>query len=152
MRLLYQSRVYYPHYERWKLCLSLITLASIHIWTIRIRALRCAARSLSDASVRVVRALEDAGLEAWFVGGWVRDALLGAPSHDVDLCCSGTWQQSEDALLSAGVDVVRSGIRFGGITAIADGERIEVTAYRKDGFYTDGRRSGRCRYGVFNPG
>lgn len=93
----------------------------------------------SDASVRVVRALEDAGLEAWFVGGWVRDALLGAPSHDVDLCCSGTWQQSEDALLSAGVDVVRSGIRFGGITAIADGERIEVTAYRKDGFYTDGR-------------
>ena len=68
--------------------------------------------SPSDASVRVVRALEDAGLEAWFVGGWVRDALLGAPSHDVDLCCSGTWQQSEDALLSAGVDVVRSGIRL----------------------------------------
>ncbi len=93
----------------------------------------------SDASLRVLQALERAGLEAWYVGGWVRDALLGAPSHDVDMCCSGSWQESERALLDAGIDVVRSGIKFGGITAIADGERIEVTAYRKDGFYTDGR-------------
>ena len=87
----------------------------------------------SDASLRVLQALERAGLEAWYVGGWVRDALLGAPSHDVDMCCSGSWQESERALLDAGIDVVRSGIKFGGITAIADGERIEVTAYRKDG-------------------
>ena len=40
----------------------------------------------SDASLRVLRALEAAGLEAWYVGGWVRDALMGCPSHDVDMC------------------------------------------------------------------
>ncbi len=40
----------------------------------------------TDASLRVLRALEGAGLEAWFVGGWVRDALMGRPSHDVDMC------------------------------------------------------------------
>ncbi len=40
----------------------------------------------SDASLRVLRALEAAGLEAWYVGGWVRDALMGYPSHDVDMC------------------------------------------------------------------
>lgn len=91
------------------------------------------------ASIRVVHALEAAGLESWYVGGWVRDALMRKPSHDVDLCCSGTWQQNEEALAASGIEVVRSGIRFGGITAIVDGERIEVTSYRKDGFYTDGR-------------
>lgn len=93
----------------------------------------------SDAAAKVVSVLEESGLEAWYVGGWVRDALMRKPSHDIDLCCSGTWQQSEEALRCAGIDVVRSGIRFGGITAVIDGERIEVTAYRKDGFYSDGR-------------
>ena len=93
----------------------------------------------SDASLRVLRAFEAAGLEAWYVGGWVRDALMGYPSHDVDMCCSGLWQESKAALEAAGIAVVESGIKFGGITAISDGERIEVTTYRLDGFYTDGR-------------
>ncbi|MFR2032388.1 MAG: CCA tRNA nucleotidyltransferase, partial [Collinsella sp.] len=88
---------------------------------------------------RVLHALEAAGLEAWYVGGWVRDALMGYPSHDVDMCCSGLWQESKAALEAAGIAVVESGIKFGGITAISDGERIEVTTYRLDGFYTDGR-------------
>ena len=94
---------------------------------------------LSRAGCRVLRVLEGAGLEAWVVGGWVRDALRGAAGHDVDLCCSGSWQQSEAALEAAGIQVVESGIKFGGITAVVDGERIEVTTYRVDGFYTDGR-------------
>ena len=93
----------------------------------------------SEASLSILRALEDAGLEAWYVGGWVRDALMGRPSHDVDMCCSGLWQESKAALEAAGIAVVESGIKFGGITAICEGERIEVTTYRLDGFYTDGR-------------
>lgn len=94
---------------------------------------------LSAAALRVLQALEAAGLEAWVVGGWVRDALMGSPVHDVDMCCSGTWQQSAAALKAAGIGVVESGIKFGGITAVSAGERIEVTTYRLDGFYTDGR-------------
>ena len=90
-------------------------------------------------SLSVLQALEHAGLEAWFVGGWVRDALMGRPSHDVDMCCSGSWRESEEALRSAGISVIESGIKFGGITAVDDGNRIEVTSYRSDGFYTDGR-------------
>lgn len=93
----------------------------------------------SAPSLRVLRALEAAGLEAWYVGGWVRDALLGRPSHDVDMCCSGLWQESKAALEAAGIAVVESGIKFGGITAICEGEGVEVTTYRLDGFYTDGR-------------
>lgn len=94
---------------------------------------------LSERAERVLRVLEGAGLEAWVVGGWVRDALMGIDGHDVDICCAGTWQDNEAALEAAGIGVVESGIRFGGITAVVDGERIEVTTYRMDGFYTDGR-------------
>ena len=91
------------------------------------------------ASLAVLRALEAAGLEAWIVGGWVRDALMGGSGHDIDICCSGSWQENEAALRAAGIAVVESGIKFGGITAVVAGERIEITAYRLDGFYTDGR-------------
>ena len=91
------------------------------------------------ASFAVLHALEAAGLEAWLVGGWVRDALMGQPGHDIDICCSGSWEENEAALRAAGIAVVESGVKFGGITAVVDGERIEVTAYRLDGFYTDGR-------------
>ena len=93
----------------------------------------------SAPSLRVLRALESAGLEAWYVGGWVRDALMGRPSHDVDMCCSGTWRENAAALERAGIGVVESGIKFGGITAVCEGERVEVTTWRSDGFYTDGR-------------
>ena len=99
----------------------------------------------SDASLRVLRALEAAGLEAWYVGGWVRDALMGRPSHDVDMCCSGLWQESKAALEAADIAVVESGIKFGGITAISDGERIEVTTYRLDGFLHRWAPSSECR-------
>ncbi len=93
----------------------------------------------SAAASRVLAVLEHAGLEAWIVGGWVRDALMGVASHDVDMCCSGTWEENASALRAAGIAVVESGTKFGGITAVVDDERIEVTAYRLDGFYTDGR-------------
>lgn len=93
----------------------------------------------SRASLTVLQALEAAGLEAWFVGGWVRDALMGSHPHDVDMCCSGTWEQSAAALRARGIAVIESGVKFGGVTAVCSGERIEVTAYRVDGSYGDGR-------------
>lgn len=93
----------------------------------------------SVASLTVLSALEGAGLEAWIVGGWVRDALMGASGHDIDICCSGSWGENAAALRARDIAVIESGIKFGGITAVVGGERIEVTAYRLDGFYTDGR-------------
>lgn len=91
------------------------------------------------AALKVLGALEDAGFEAWIVGGWVRDALMGRSGHDIDICCSAVWREAEDVLRRAGIKVVESGARFGGITAVVEGERFEVTEYRMDGFYTDGR-------------
>lgn len=98
------------------------------------------------AALRVLTVLESAGGEAWIVGGWVRDALRGAASHDVDLCSSLPWQRAAEALRAAGIGVIESGIRFGGITAVVEGVRIEVTTFRVDGFYTDGRHPEDVRF------
>ena len=62
-----------------------------------------------DYGLRVLHALEDAGFEAWVVGGWVRDALLGAPMHDVDVTTSAPWQETERVLRTAGIEVHETG-------------------------------------------
>ena len=69
----------------------------------------------------VLDALEAAGHEAWFVGGWVRDALRGAPAHDVDVCTDAPWEESERALVSAGITVHETGTAHGTVTAVAGG-------------------------------
>ncbi len=86
-----------------------------------------------------LRALEDAGHEAWVVGGWVRDALRGVVAHDVDVCTSAPWPQSKVALEAAGFVVHETGTAHGTVTAVVCGEPVEVTTYRIDGAYTDQR-------------
>ena len=85
----------------------------------------------------VLDALEAAGHEAWFVGGWVRDALRGEPAHDVDVCMSARWEDSERALVAAGIEVHETGTKHGTVTAVVGGRPVEVTTYRVDGVYTD---------------
>ena len=86
-----------------------------------------------------LRALETAGHEAWLVGGCVRDALLERKVHDYDIATSARWQEAETALIAAGFTVHRTGTAHGTVTASLNGNTIEVTTYRTDGAYTDGR-------------
>ena len=90
-------------------------------------------------ALAALKALEDAGHEAWVVGGWVRDALRGHAAHDVDVCTDATWQQSERAFEAAGFEVHETGTKHGTVTAIVLGEPVEVTTYRIDGDYSDSR-------------
>ena len=97
-------------------------------------------------ALRVVDALEAAGHEAWVVGGWVRDALLGNPSHDVDVTCDALWQDSARVLRAAGIEVHETGTRHGTVTAVVDHKPVEVTTYRVEGSYSEiGRASCRER-------
>ena len=90
-------------------------------------------------ALRVIEVLEQAGYEAWIVGGWVRDALLGAPAHDVDITSSALWQQGAEVLRAAGITVHETGTAHGTITAVVDGKPIELTTYRVEGSYSDHR-------------
>ncbi len=91
-------------------------------------------------ALRVLEVLENAGFEAWIVGGWVRDALRGSFAHDIDITTLATWQQSKAAFVAAGIPVHETGIAYGTVTAVVEQHPIEVTTYRCDGEYLDGRR------------
>ena len=95
--------------------------------------------SIPNYARTALNALEAAGHEAWFVGGCVRDALLGRPVHDYDIATSALWEQTEQVLLSCGIAVHRTGTKHGTVTASVDGQPIEITTYRTDGTYSDGR-------------
>lgn len=83
--------------------------------------------------------IEEAGGEAWCVGGCVRDALLGRAVHDVDIASSLPWQRAQEAFRAAGWSTVETGVAHGTLTVVRDGEPLEITTYRCDGTYSDGR-------------
>lgn len=95
----------------------------------------------SDPSVAaVIGALENAGGGPRFVGGCVRDRLLGRPGADIDVASMLVPAVAMAVLKGAGLRVVPTGIDHGTITAIGVGRAIEVTTLRRD-ISTDGRRA-----------
>jgi len=90
----------------------------------------------------VIAALEaDGGAgAARFVGGCVRDALLGRPVSDIDIATPLTPDRVMAALEAADLRAVPTGIEHGTVTAIAAGKPFEITTLRRD-VETDGRRA-----------
>ena len=78
--------------------------------------------------------------EARFVGGAVRNTLLGKPVSDVDIATPLLPTEVEKRLATAGIKAVPTGIEHGTITAVVDGKPYEVTTLRRD-VETDGRRA-----------
>lgn len=104
------------------------------------------ARELPPYALRVVGALEAAGHEAWVVGGWVRDALLGSAGHDVDVTTSAPWRTCARVLRAAGIEVHETGTAHGTVTAVVDGRPVETTTYRVEGSYSDRRHPDEVRF------
>lgn len=94
---------------------------------------------LPDYATHALEVLEGAGYEAWCVGGFVRDSLMGRTGADIDIATSATWQEAADAFRAQGWAAHETGTAHGTITAVVSGEPIEVTTYRIDGSYSDGR-------------
>ena len=87
--------------------------------------------------VGLTRVLEDAGYEAWCVGGGVRDALLGIPNLDWDLTTSAKPQEVRRMFRRT----IPVGIEFGTVGVLDDaGVMHEVTTFRAD-VETDGRHA-----------
>jgi len=97
---------------------------------------------LAEAQVRaVVEALEaQSPGSAFFVGGCVRNALIGARVSDIDIATPLTPQRVVDALTDAGIRAVPTGIEHGTVTAVSGGRGIEITTFRAD-VETDGRHA-----------
>jgi len=86
------------------------------------------------------RALEVGGFQALFVGGCVRNALIGAPVNDIDVATDATPEMVTKLAKIAGFKVIPTGIDHGTVTVIAQGAVHEVTTFRQD-IETNGRHA-----------
>ncbi len=98
--------------------------------------------SLREAAVHIIRVLAEAGHEAYFAGGCVRDRLMGHEPTDYDVATSAPpeeirrlFRRAQSVGESFGVVLVRHG-----------GHTIEVATFRTDGAYSDGRRPDRVQF------
>lgn len=89
---------------------------------------------------KVLQKLSEGGFEGFLVGGCVRDNLLGKSPKDYDVTTNARVSQTKALFEGAeGFRVIETGVQHGTLTVLSDGEPIEVTTYRVDGDYSDGR-------------
>lgn len=100
--------------------------------------------SLESEALEIVDALQTAGFDAWWVGGCVRDRLLGMELTDIDIATNARPEQ----ILNVFENVRLVGAAFG-VCLVRLGDRFyEVATYRKDGRYIDHRHPESVDYGT----
>ena len=92
---------------------------------------------MDEGAAELLDTLHRAGYAAYVVGGCVRDSLLGLTPHDWDLCTSALPQQVMELF---GVQrCIPTGLQHGTVTVKQSGALYEITTFRTEGTYTDGR-------------
>lgn len=102
----------------------------------RQRLERLHAHPAFPAAQRIIERLNEAGHSAVFAGGCVRDALLGLAPKDLDIATAAPPEVVEASF----AHTLAVGKAFGTIVVVEDGHNFEVTTFRKEGPYHDGRR------------
>ena len=85
----------------------------------------------------VIEKLNENGYKAYLVGGWVRDYLMGLEAHDFDVTTSAKPDEVKEVF--KGQTIVDTGLKHGTVTLVLDGEPIEITTFRRESEYSDGR-------------
>ena len=92
---------------------------------------------MDEGAAELLDTLHRAGYAAYVVGGCVRDSLLGLTPHDWDLCTSALPQQGME--LFGEEKCIPTGLQHGTVTVKQGGGLYEITTFRTEGTYTDGR-------------
>ncbi len=90
--------------------------------------------------------LNNAGYEAYLVGGGVRDALMGIAPKDFDITTSALPEQTER--IFAQHRLIEAGLKHGTVTVLIDGMPLEITTFRIDGSYSDFRHPDKVSFTV----
>jgi putative nucleotidyltransferase with HDIG domain len=98
--------------------------------------------SVRSAAIDIVARLQAAGFEAFWVGGCVRDVLLGREPGDYDIATSAKPADVEQLF----PHTIAVGKQFGVILVIQDGHQFEVATFRTNGDYADGRRPSQVEF------
>lgn len=86
------------------------------------------------------------GYEAYFVGGCVRDILLNNTPHDIDITTNATPIEIKNILNKESIEYFNLGEKFGTIVPIYHGEQFEVTTFRTEQNYSDGRHPDEVKF------
>ncbi len=98
--------------------------------------------ALPEKVEKIIRIIEDAGFEAYAVGGCVRDFLLKKYPHDWDITTSALPKEIKKIFRRT----VDTGIAHGTVTVLMGKEAFEVTTYRVDGKYSDNRHPDKVEF------
>ena len=98
--------------------------------------------SKREAASAIVRRLRSEGFPAYFVGGCVRDLVMGIEPKDYDVTTSATPEQ----VLKLFPDALPVGAQFGVVIVPREAGNVEVATFRSDGLYADGRHPREVRY------
>lgn len=86
---------------------------------------------------KALNLLNNAGYEAFIVGGIVRNSIMGREQSDIDITTSALPQQTKEVFKD--YTVIETGIKHGTVTVIIDGAPLEITTYRIEKSYSDNR-------------
>lgn len=98
--------------------------------------------AMERAGLNILRTLIDNGYEAYFVGGYVRDKLLGRPIGDIDIATSA----KPDEVMRIFERHVPTGLQHGTVTVFSDEFPFEVTTFRTEAEYEQYRRPKSVQY------
>jgi poly(A) polymerase len=89
-----------------------------------------------NLATEIVKQLTRHGYIAYFAGGWVRDFIMGYPSADIDIATNAPTEK----ILDLFPRTVLVGLAFGVVIVVIEGHQFEVSTFRKDLGYEDGRK------------
>lgn len=96
---------------------------------------------INSFAITLIKNLNSAGYEAWLVGGCVRDLLYNKEPYDFDICTNALPSQTLSLFNSYGYKTITTGIKYGTVIVLnrKTNEQFEITTYRSERNYTDGR-------------
>ncbi len=97
-----------------------------------------------EVGKQIIDALNSHNHEAYLVGGCVRDLIMGKEPNDVDITTSAV----PDEVLRIFPNAIPTGIQYGTVTLVVNNEKYEITTFRKDIDYADGRRPTFVEFGT----
>src|SRR5438876_6251387 len=100
-------------------------------------------KSLREGATEIVRRLQDAGFSAFWVGGCVRDFLLGREPSDYDISTSAIPDQIENLFKRT----IAVGRKFGVMIVVEGQHQFQVATFRAEADYQDGRHPEKVTFG-----
>lgn len=94
---------------------------------------------IPNTAIQLAKLFSEKGYEIFLVGGCVRDMIMGFVPHDYDFCSNARPEQMMCLCNEFNLKYIPTGLKHGTITICVENDQYEVTTYRIDGDYSDGR-------------